>query len=155
MKWRWFFSGCRQSSNSSWRRTVSKKRPGSIVTETLKNGILIPIDISKELNFYVAFKYKCFIKFSRTHQSYESEKIERKFGLIRTETISSSALFKRPENWRTTRTLPTLIFPHQNFETAILFIRVEKSNNYVFEDDFPHTPREKGCKLWTSPIVYI
>ena len=46
----------------------SKERPGSIVKETLKNGILIPIDISKELDFYADFKYIKFVKFSLTHQ---------------------------------------------------------------------------------------
>ena len=34
----------------------SKERPGSIVTETLKNGILIPIYTSKEWYFYADFK---------------------------------------------------------------------------------------------------
>ena len=46
----------------------SKERPGSIVTKTLKNGILIPIATSKELHFNADFKYTSFIKFSRTHQ---------------------------------------------------------------------------------------
>ena len=46
--------------------TVSKERPSSIVAETLKHGILMPIDISKELDFYADFKR--FIKFSLTHQ---------------------------------------------------------------------------------------
>ena len=46
----------------------SKERPGSIVTKTLKNGILIPIAISKELHFNAGFKYISFIKFSLTHQ---------------------------------------------------------------------------------------
>ena len=40
---------------------------GSIVTETLKNEILIPIDISKELNYYSDFKYVGFIKFCFTN----------------------------------------------------------------------------------------
>ena len=46
----------------------SKERPGSIVTETLKNGILIPIVTSKELHFNADFKYISFIKISYTHQ---------------------------------------------------------------------------------------
>ena len=46
----------------------SKERPGSIVTKTLKNGILIPIATSKESHFNADFKYKSFIKFSLTHQ---------------------------------------------------------------------------------------
>ena len=46
----------------------SKERPGSIVTKTLKNGILIPIPKSKELHFNADFKYICFIKFSLTYQ---------------------------------------------------------------------------------------
>ena len=47
----------------------SKERPGSIVNETLKNGILIPIYISIESDFYADYKYISFIK------SYEPEKI--------------------------------------------------------------------------------
>jgi len=35
----------------------SKERLGSIVTKTLKNGILIPITTSKESNFNADFKY--------------------------------------------------------------------------------------------------
>ena len=46
----------------------SKERPGSIVTETLKNGILIPLVISKELHFNAEFKYLSFIKISNTLQ---------------------------------------------------------------------------------------
>ena len=41
----------------------SKERFGSIVTETLKNGILIPIATSKESYFNVDFKYISFIRF--------------------------------------------------------------------------------------------
>ena len=40
----------------------SKEQPGSIVNETLKNGILIPIDISKESIFYANFRYISFIR---------------------------------------------------------------------------------------------
>ena len=58
----------KQKSNSSWQWTVSKERPSSIVTEILKNRILIPIDASKELDLYANFKYISFIKFSLTHQ---------------------------------------------------------------------------------------
>jgi len=46
----------------------SKERPGSIVTKTLKNWILISIATSKESHFYADFKYISFIKFSLTHQ---------------------------------------------------------------------------------------
>ena len=46
----------------------SKEQPGSIVIETIKNGILIPIVTSKELNFNADFKYINFIKISLTHQ---------------------------------------------------------------------------------------
>jgi len=45
-----------------------KERPGSIVIETLKNTILMPIDISKELAFYADSEYVSLIKFSLTHQ---------------------------------------------------------------------------------------
>ena len=40
----------------------SKERPGSIVTETLKNGILILIVTSKEWHFNADFQYISFIK---------------------------------------------------------------------------------------------
>ena len=46
----------------------SKERPGSIVTKTLKNRILMPIHTSKESHFNADFKYISFIKFSLTHQ---------------------------------------------------------------------------------------
>ena len=46
----------------------SKERPGSIVNETLKNGISILKDISKELDFSADFKYINFIKFSLCRQ---------------------------------------------------------------------------------------
>ena len=52
----------------------SKERPSSVVTKTLKNGILIPIATSKELHFNADFRYINFIKLSLTHQSYEPEK---------------------------------------------------------------------------------
>ena len=39
-----------------------------MVTESLKNGILIPVDTSKESDFNFDFKYISFIKFSLTHQ---------------------------------------------------------------------------------------
>ena len=46
-----------------FRKTnCSKERPGSIATETLKNGILILVDISKESHFNADFKYISFIK---------------------------------------------------------------------------------------------
>ena len=47
---------------------MSKEWPGSIVIETLKNWILIPIDASKELYFYAYFKYISFTTFNLTHQ---------------------------------------------------------------------------------------
>ena len=50
------------------RGNGGKERPGSIVTKTLKYGILIPIVTSKESHFNAAFKYISFIKFSITHQ---------------------------------------------------------------------------------------
>ena len=46
----------------------SKERPGSIVTEILKNRILIPIVSSKESHFNADCKYISFIKISYTHQ---------------------------------------------------------------------------------------
>jgi hypothetical protein len=39
-----------------------------MVTETLKNGILIPIDTSKESDYNSDFKYISFIKFNLTYQ---------------------------------------------------------------------------------------
>ena len=48
--------------------TNCKERPGSIVTETLKNRIFIPIVTSKESHFNADFKYISFIKISYTHQ---------------------------------------------------------------------------------------
>ena len=47
----------------------SKERPGSIVTKTQKNGILIPIATSKESHFNADFEDTSFFKFSYTHQS--------------------------------------------------------------------------------------
>ena len=46
----------------------SREQPGSIVTETLKNGILIPIVTSKEWHFNADFKHINFIKICLTHQ---------------------------------------------------------------------------------------
>ena len=46
----------------------SKEQSGSIVTETLKNGILIPIATSKESHFNADFEYTSFIKMSYTYQ---------------------------------------------------------------------------------------
>ena len=45
-----------------------EEQPGSVVNGSLKNGILILIDASKELDFYADFKYISFIKFSLTNQ---------------------------------------------------------------------------------------
>jgi hypothetical protein len=39
-----------------------------MVTETLENGFLTPIDTSKESDFNADFKYITFIKFNATHQ---------------------------------------------------------------------------------------
>ena len=50
----------------------SKEQLGSIVTKTLKNGILIPIVTSKEFYFNADFKYISLIKFSPTHQKVAS-----------------------------------------------------------------------------------
>ena len=41
-------------------RNCSKGRPGSIVNEILKNGILMLKDTSKESNFYADSKYISF-----------------------------------------------------------------------------------------------
>ena len=46
--------------------------PGSIVTETLKDRILIPIATSKELQFNADFQYISLIKFSLTHQKLQA-----------------------------------------------------------------------------------
>jgi len=48
----------------------SKERPGSIVTETLKNGILIQIVSSTESNFNADFTYISFIKISLDETNY-------------------------------------------------------------------------------------
>ena len=53
----------------------SKERPGSIVTKTLKNGILIPIATSKELHFNADFKYTSSSSLVVLINSYEPEKI--------------------------------------------------------------------------------
>ena len=44
------------------------ERCGSIVTETLENGILISINLSKDFAYYADSKYIRFIKFSVIHQ---------------------------------------------------------------------------------------
>ena len=36
---------------------------------------------------------------------------------------------------------------NQNFEITILFNVVQRSENYVFEDDSPQSPHGKGCKI--------
>ena len=46
----------------------SKERPGSIVNKTLKNGILMLKDTSKESDFHADSKYISFIKFSLCYQ---------------------------------------------------------------------------------------
>ena len=50
----------------------SKERPGSKVNETLKNGILMLRDTTKESDFHADFKYISFIKFSLCHQKLEA-----------------------------------------------------------------------------------
>ena len=68
------------------------------------------------------------------------------------------------KNWKATRPPPTLIFfpksPGENFEIAILFSIVKKSNNYVFEDDLiPHRPGRRAascelCPMFVYSIYY-
>ena len=53
----------------------SKKRPGSIVNESLKNGILMLKNISKESDFYADFKYIISSNLVFVIKSYEPEKI--------------------------------------------------------------------------------
>ena len=60
--------------NSSWKQTVSLERCGSTVTETLENGTLIPIDISKKSTYYDDSNIVSFIKFSVTHQRLQARK---------------------------------------------------------------------------------
>ena len=50
----------------------SKERSGSIVNESLKNGILILIDTSKESDFYDDFKYMGLTKFSLTYEKLQA-----------------------------------------------------------------------------------
>ena len=50
----------------------SKERPSSIVNQTLKNGILILKDRSKESDFDADFKYIIFIKLNLTYQQLRS-----------------------------------------------------------------------------------
>ena len=58
---RWKLTGIKQFVVTN----CSKERPGSIVTGTLKNGILIPIATSKELHFNADFKYISLVKRGR------------------------------------------------------------------------------------------
>ena len=53
----------------------SKERPGSIVTKTLRNWILISIATSKELHFNADFKYIISSSLVLPIKSYEPEKI--------------------------------------------------------------------------------
>jgi hypothetical protein len=61
--------------------------------------------------------------------------------------------------WMADSPPPTLTFPRKspdkNFEITIFFFKIiEKSNSYILEGDvIPHSPRGKGCKLWTLPIA--
>ena len=63
---------CREALVTLFKQFVvtncSKEQPGSIVNETLKNGILMLKYTSKESDFHVDFKYISFIKFSLCHQ---------------------------------------------------------------------------------------
>ena len=54
----------------------SKEQPGSIVTKTIKNGILIPIATSKESHFNADFKYIIFTVLVFTVQFFTVLKIE-------------------------------------------------------------------------------
>ena len=56
---------------------TNKEQPGSIVTKTLKNGILLPIVTSKESYFYADFKCKISSSLVLHIKSYEPEKICR------------------------------------------------------------------------------
>jgi hypothetical protein len=59
------------------------RRLGSIVTETLKNGILIPIDTSKEADFYFTDFKHIYIYIYYQVSSYPSKvKSLRKFALF-------------------------------------------------------------------------
>ena len=49
-------------------KNCSNERPSSIVNETLKYGILMLKDTSKESNLHDDFKYISFIKFTLCHQ---------------------------------------------------------------------------------------
>ena len=73
----------------------SKERPGSIVTKTLKNRILIPIATSKELHFNADFKYISFIKFSLTNQKLQAwgnlRFLEKSHRILTKMTPSNSA----------------------------------------------------------------
>ena len=68
----------KHTENNNLNQTVrgnelySKERPGSIVKETLKNGILMLKDTSKESNFHADFKYISFIKFNLCHQKLQA-----------------------------------------------------------------------------------
>ena len=53
----------------------SKEQPGSIVNKTLKNGISILKDPSKESDSYADFKYIGFTNLVLLIKSYEPEKI--------------------------------------------------------------------------------
>ena len=55
-------------------------KPGSIVNENLKNGILGLKDTSKESNFYADSKYISFIKFNLCHQKLQAWENLRYFG---------------------------------------------------------------------------
>ena len=55
-----------------YKGTVSKEWPDSIIAETLKNKILIPIDSSKESDFYAGFKNISFTKFNLISQKLQA-----------------------------------------------------------------------------------
>ena len=58
---------------------------------------------------------------------------------------------KRTTNPPLTSTISPNI-PNQNFEIAIFFSVLNRSGNYVFEDEHPHSPQGKGCKLCSGGI---
>ena len=72
----------------------SKERPGSIVTETLKNEILIPIVTPIELNSNADFKFINFIKIDYTHQKLEARENLHNFRELRKTPPKSHTILK-------------------------------------------------------------
>lgn len=111
-------------SNSLKQWTVSKERPGSIITVTLKNEIFIPINISKELDFYLNFRYISLIKSSwiliKLSSYLQTWRILRS---LPEERWRMHIFFSQALSLDTTRPLPVLFSPSassQMFETAIM-----------------------------------